>query len=131
MRISVLGLGYVGAVSAVCLAAEGHDVVGVDTNPVKVTMLANGESPVIEAGVAQLACEAVAAGRLSATFDLQRAVAETELAFVCVGTPSRHNGSLDLSYLERVCQDLGSALRTKEGFFVVVVRRWASTSAYA
>ena len=122
MRISVLGLGYVGAVSAVCLAAEGHDVVGVDTNPVKVTMLANGESPVIEAGVAKLAREAVAAGRLAATFDLPRAVAETELAFVCVGTPSRHNGSLDLSYLERVCQDLGSALRTKEGFFVVVVR---------
>ena len=122
MRISVLGLGYVGAVSAVCLAAEGHDVVGVDTNPVKVAMLANGESPVIEAGVAKLAREAVAAGRLSATFDLQRAVAETQLAFVCVGTPSRHNGSLDLSYLKRVCQDLGSALRTKEGFFVVVVR---------
>jgi GDP-mannose 6-dehydrogenase len=122
MRISVLGLGYVGAVTAVCLAAEGHHVVGVDTNQVKVDMLANGESPVIEEGVAELAREAVDAGLLSATVDLQRAVAETEIGFVCVGTPSRHNGSLDLSYLERVCQHLGSALRTKEGFFVVVVR---------
>ena len=122
MRISVFGLGYVGAVSAVCLAAEGHQVVGVDTNELKVGMLAEGRSPVIEEGVADLARDAVQAGRLSATVDLSRAVNETDLGFVCVGTPSRHNGSLDLSYLERVCQDLGDALRTKVGFFVVVVR---------
>ena len=122
MRISVFGLGYVGAVSAVCLATEGHEVIGVDTNQVKVAILANGGSPVIEDGVAKLAREAVDAGRLSATVDLRRAVASTEIGFVCVGTPSRHNGSLDLRFLERVCQDLGIALRTKEGFFVVVVR---------
>jgi GDP-mannose 6-dehydrogenase len=122
MRISVLGLGYVGAVSAVCLAAEGHAVVGVDTNPVKVAMLADGQSPVIEAGVARLAQEAVDAGLLTATMNTPQAVAGTDLALVCVGTPSRPNGSLDLSYLERVCQDLGEALRTKQGYFVVVVR---------
>jgi len=122
MRISVLGLGYVGAVSAVCLAAEGHAVVGVDTNPVKVAMLADGRSPVIEAGVARLAQEAVDAGLLTATMNTPQAVAGPDLALVCVGTPSRPNGSLDLSYLERVCQDLGEALRTKQGYFVVVVR---------
>ena len=85
-------------------------------------MLAQGRSPVIEEGVADLARDAVQAGRLTATADLSQAVDETDVGFVCVGTPSRHNGSLDLSYLERVCQDLGAALRTKEGFFVVVVR---------
>ncbi len=104
MKISVFGLGYVGAVSAVCLAADGHAVVGVDTNPVKVDLLNQGRSPVIEAGLGELIREGVRAGRLRATTDCDEAVASTDLAFVCVGTPSQGNGSLDLGYLRRVCR---------------------------
>jgi GDP-mannose 6-dehydrogenase len=122
MRISVFGLGYVGAVSAACLAADGHTVVGVDTNQVKVDLLNQGRSPVVEAGLGELVAEAVAAGRLRATTDCVEAVGSTDLGFVCVGTPSNANGSLDLTYLRRVAEDIGRALRVHQTPFVVVVR---------
>jgi GDP-mannose 6-dehydrogenase len=122
MRISVFGLGYVGAVSAACLAADGHTVVGVDTNQVKVDLLNQGRSPVVEAGLGELVAEGVAAGRLRATTDCVEAVGETDLGFICVGTPSRANGSLDLTYLRRVAEDIGKALRVHQTPFVVVVR---------
>ena len=122
MRISVFGLGYVGAVSAACLAAEGHTVVGVDTNPVKVDLLNQGRAPVVEAGLAELIADCVRDGRLRATTDCDEAVVGTDLGFVCVGTPSNSNGSLDLTYLRRVAEDIGQALRRHQTPFVVVVR---------
>ncbi|HEV8652596.1 MAG TPA: UDP-glucose/GDP-mannose dehydrogenase family protein [Actinomycetes bacterium] len=122
MRISVFGLGYVGAVSAACLAGDGHDVTGVDPQPVKVGLLNRGQSPVIEEGLTELVGAGVAAGRLRATVACPEAVRDTELGFVCVGTPSQANGSLDLTHLRRVGQDIGAALRERDGFFVVVLR---------
>ena len=122
MRISVFGLGYVGAVSAACLAADGHLVVGVDTNPVKTDLLNQGHPPVIEAGLGELIEEGVRAGRLRATTDCDAAVSDTDLAFVCVGTPSKGNGSLDLTYLRRVAGDIGQAIQRQRSPIVVVVR---------
>ena len=122
MKISVFGLGYVGAVSAACLAADGHTVVGVDNNPVKVDLLNQGRAPVVEAGLGDLIREGVTAGRLQATTDCDEAVASTDLAFVCVGTPSKGNGSLDLGYLRRVADDIGQAIRRQGSPVVVVVR---------
>lgn len=122
MRISVFGLGYVGAVSAACLAADGHMVVGVDNDPVKVDLLNQGRSPVIEAGLEELISEGVGTGRLRATTDCDEAVAGADLAFVCVGTPSKGNGSLDLRYLRRVADDIGQAIRRQGSPVVVVVR---------
>jgi GDP-mannose 6-dehydrogenase len=122
MRISVFGLGYVGAVSAACLATDGHTVIGVDNNPVKVDLLNQGRAPVIEAGLGELIEEGVGAGRLRATTDCDEAVAGTDLAFVCVGTPSKGNGSLDLTYLRRVADEIGRAIRRQRSPIVVVVR---------
>ncbi len=122
MRISVYGLGYVGAVSAACLAAEGHTVVGVDTNPVKVDLLNQGHSPVVEAGLGELIEEGVRAGRLRATTDCGAAVAGTDIGLLCVGTPSKGNGSLDLTNLRRVAADIGQAIRRCRSPITVVVR---------
>jgi GDP-mannose 6-dehydrogenase len=122
MKISVFGLGYVGAVSAACLAADGHTVVGVDNNPVKADLLNQGRSPVIEEGLGELIQEGVRAGRLRATTDCDEAVASTDLAFICVGTPSKGNGSLDLGYLRRVADDIGQAIRRQGSPIVVVIR---------
>ena len=122
MRISVYGLGYVGAVSAACLAADGHTVVGVDTNPVKVDLLNQGHAPVVEAGLGELIDEGVRAGRLRATTDCDAAVAGTDVGLVCVGTPSRGNGSLDLTSLRRVAGDIGQAIRRRRSPITVVVR---------
>jgi GDP-mannose 6-dehydrogenase len=122
MRISVFGLGYVGAVSAACLTADGHTVVGVDTNPVKADLVNQGRSPVIEEGLGELIAEGARAGRLRATTDCEEAVAGADLGFVCVGTPSNGNGSLDLTYLRRVAGDIGRAVRRRRSPMVVVVR---------
>lgn len=122
MRISIFGLGYVGAVTAACLSGEGHDVTGVDTNPVKVELVNAGSSPVIEDGVGDLVATAVAEDRLRATTSCAEAVERSDLAFVCVGTPSQANGSLDLTHLRRVCTEVGDALRDRDRWFVVVLR---------
>ena len=122
MKISVFGLGYVGCVSAACFAREGHEVTGVDVSPVKVRIVNEGRSPIVEEGVGELIAEMVSAGSLRATTDAAAAVAETELSLVCVGTPSRPNGSLDLTYVERVCQQIGAALASKTARHTVVVR---------
>ena len=122
MNVSVFGLGYVGSVSAASFAADGHSVVGVDVNPDKVASLNNGRSPIVEKGLDELIRDSVANGSLRATTDTGEAVNATELSLICVGTPSRRNGSLDLSYLERVCEQIGEALRHKDGYHVVVVR---------
>jgi GDP-mannose 6-dehydrogenase len=122
VKISVFGLGYVGVVCAACLADEGHTLVGVEPNTLKVDLVNAGHSPVIEEGVDELVATAVRSGALRATTDCAEAVATTDLALICVGTPSRPNGSLDLAYLARVSEQIGSALQGRDGFFVVVVR---------
>ena len=122
MNISVFGLGYVGSVTGAALAEDGHHVVGVDVNPQKVACLQAGRSPIVEPGLDELIGRNVAAGRLSATVDPAVAVAATELSLVSVSTPSRRNGSLDLTYLTRVCEQIGEALAHKDDYLVVVVR---------
>ena len=120
--VSVFGLGYVGAVTAACLAHKGHQVVGVDTNPLKVEMLESGRSPVLEPGLDQLVADAHRAGRLRATTDARAAVHQSEVSFLCVGTPSLRNGRLDLSSVERGCRQVGEALRSKQIFHGIVLR---------
>ncbi len=122
MNVSVFGLGYVGSVSAACLAADGHRVIGVDVNPVKVENINDGRSPIVEKDLPELINAGVAGGGLRATTSTAEAVAATDLSVVCVGTPSRRNGSLDLSALERVCEQIGEALAAKTTYHVVVVR---------
>lgn len=121
-HISVFGLGYVGVVSAACLARDGHTVVGIDPNDTKVALINDGNTPVIEAEVDVLIRDAVAAGRLTAGSDAQAAIASTEISLICVGTPSQPNGSLDVRYVEAVCREIGQALRVKDDYHVVVMR---------
>jgi GDP-mannose 6-dehydrogenase len=122
MRVSVFGLGYVGSVSAASFAADGHHVVGVDVNAEKVAAINAGKSPIVEPGLGDLLAQNVAAGRLRATMDTADAVRDTEVSLLCVGTPSRRNGSLDFSHLERVSEQIGAAIRDKAEYHVVVVR---------
>jgi GDP-mannose 6-dehydrogenase len=122
MNISVFGLGYVGSVTGAALAEDGHTVIGVDVNPDKVASLNAGRSPIVEPGLPELIAKNVAEGRLSATTDPAAAIAGTELSLISVSTPSRKNGSLDLTYLTRVCEQIGEALRDKDGYHIVVVR---------
>jgi GDP-mannose 6-dehydrogenase len=122
MNVSIFGLGYVGAVSAACLADRGHTVIGVDPNPDKVAMINAGRPPVLEAELAELTRRAVTQHRLSATTDPQVAVHASEITFICVATPSQTNGNLDFRFLEKVCTEIGAALASKSGFHVVVVR---------
>jgi GDP-mannose 6-dehydrogenase len=122
MKVSVFGLGYVGSVSAASFAADGHEVVGVDVNADKVAAVNAGRSPIVEPGLEEQLAEAVSAGRLRATTDTADAIAATEVSLLCVGTPSRKNGSLDLTYLERVASQIGEAIANKSDYHVVVVR---------
>lgn len=122
MKLSIFGLGYVGSVSAACFAKEGHTVIGVDVNPNKVEMINAGESPIVEAGIGPLSKEVVKAKRLRATTDSTAAVRDSEVSLVCVGTPSNSNGSLDLRYVTRVCEEIGAALKDKNAHHTVVIR---------
>ena len=122
MKVSVFGLGYVGCVSATALAADGHEVIGVDVNADKVDKINRRISPIVEPGVPELLDATVSDGRLRATTDTAAAICESEVSLLCVGTPSRKNGSLDVTYLTRVCEQIGAALRQKPGYHVIVVR---------
>jgi len=122
MRISVMGLGYVGAVSAGCLAREGHEVIGVDPEPAKVDLINAGKTPIIEKDIGSIIEQQVKMGRLSATTDVAAAVAQSELFLICVGTPSRPNGDIELKFVRRVCEQIGAALRDHHGAPAVVVR---------
>jgi GDP-mannose 6-dehydrogenase len=122
MKIAVFGLGYVGVVSAACLVRDGHDVLGVDPNAVKVGFLRQGKSPIVEPGLDELIAAAAAAGRLEAGSDPAAAVAQCEVLMVCVGTPGQANGSLDLSYVRRVAQQIGEQLAVAAAYKVVVIR---------
>ena len=122
MRISVLGLGYVGTVTAGCLAQQGHDVIGVDPEPRKVDLINSGRSPIIEKDIGKIIEHQVAAGRLAASIEAIDAVQRTDLVMVCVGTPSRGNGDIDLKYIRRVAEQIGEALRCHHGAPAVVFR---------
>ena len=122
MNISIFGLGYVGTVVAGCFAKAGHRVIGVDTEEAKVALINSGRSPIIEAEIEGLLAAGVAAGTVRATTDVAEAVAATELSLLCVGTPSQQSGELDLTFIRRVCEDIGAVLREKSARHVVVVR---------
>lgn len=122
LRISVFGLGYVGAVSAGCLAHDGHEVVGVDPLTTKVDLINRGQSPIVEKDIGEIIAATAQAGRLRATVDPCEAIRETELSFVCVGTPSQANGNLDLRFIRRICEQIGEALKTKNRRHTVVIR---------
>ena len=122
MNVAVFGLGYVGTVTAASLAADGHTVVGVDVNADKVDNVNKRISPIVEPGLTELLATTVSDGRLRATTDTADAVRASDVSLLCVGTPSRKNGSLDLVYLTRVCEQIGAELRNKPAYHVVVVR---------
>jgi GDP-mannose 6-dehydrogenase len=122
MRIAIVGLGYVGSVCAACLAETGHEVVGVDTNPFKVDSIQRGQSPIVEEGLAEMLARGRGAGRLSATQDTREAVRGADLVLVCVSTPSREDGSLNLDHVKRATAEVGRAL-PGSGRFTVVVQR--------
>jgi GDP-mannose 6-dehydrogenase len=120
--VSLFGLGYVGCVSAACLASRGHRVVGVDVNPDKVESLRQGRSPVVEEEIGELTAAVVAAGSLVVMADARAAVLDTDVSLVCVGTPSTSGGGLSTRYLEEVTAEIGAALGEKDGWHVVVFR---------
>jgi len=122
VKISIFGMGYVGTVSAGCLAQIGHEVIGVDPVRAKVDLINAGQSPIIEAEIGEIIAEAVKTGRLRATDNQDEAINQTELSFVCVGTPSQANGNLDLTYIRRVCDLIGRALKNKRARHTVVIR---------
>jgi GDP-mannose 6-dehydrogenase len=120
--ISVFGLGYVGTVTAACLAHKGHNVIGVDLSTTKVAAMDAGRSPIVEPRVTDLIGDAHKAGRLRATCNSEEAVLNSDISFLCVGTPSLRNGKLDLGHIQPVCEDIGNVLKTKNSFHLVVVR---------
>ena len=122
MKISIFGLGYVGAVSLACLSRDGHDVVGVDIDRAKLDLIAAGKTPVVEEGMVDLMARVAAAGRVVVTTDAQQAVRDTDISLVCVGTPSAANGSQDQSAVLRLAADIGKAIGEKQAPHVVVFR---------
>jgi GDP-mannose 6-dehydrogenase len=122
VKISVLGLGYVGCVSAACFAELGHQVIGVDVNEVKVNSIKSGQCPIVEPGIDEMISRYAKAGSLTATSDAIQAVHSSDISLVCVGTPGQSNGSLDLSYIRGSCKQIGEALKTKQAFHVIVMR---------
>lgn len=122
MKISIFGLGYVGTVSAGCLAASGHEVIGVDPVQAKVDLINSGRSPIIEERINELIGEMVAGGRIRATTDPFESIQDSDISFVCVGTPSQPNGNLDLRFIRRICEQIGSALHEKVARHAVVIR---------
>jgi GDP-mannose 6-dehydrogenase len=122
LSVSVFGLGYVGCVSAACLAKEGHTVIGVDVSASKVDLINAGRSTIIEDGIRELVADMHASGRLKATMDVAAAVEASDISIICVGTPSRPNGSIDLTYITRVAEQIGEAIARKATRHTVVVR---------
>ncbi len=122
MRISVFGLGYVGAVAGACIADSGHEVIAIDTDPVKVKCIQEGRSPIVEPGLPELIKKNVEAGRLKATLSCEEAVMGSDMSLICVGTPSNTDGSLKLDYVEAVCREIGEVLKKKKDFHMVILR---------
>jgi len=120
MKVSVMGTGYVGLVSGVCLAEKGHEVVCVDIDETKIEKINNGIPPIYEAGLEDL-LKKNAGTRLNATADLRASVIESDLSLIAVGTP--FDGELiDLTYIKTVSRQIGEALREKDGYHVVIVK---------
>ena len=122
MKISIFGLGYVGAVSCACFAKSGHDVIGVDISQLKVDLINKGLSPIVEKDLDAYIKEGVEAKRIIATNDIDYAIANSEISIVCVGTPSQLNGNIDLTYIFKVCEEIGLAIKDKSEFHTVVIR---------
>lgn len=122
MRISIFGLGYVGAVCSAALSSRGHTLIGVDVSEHKVRLINEGLTPIVEPGLGELIEQGAKTGRLRATQDFQQAVLDSEVSMICVGTPSKSNGDLDLTYIEHVCRQIGFALREKSDRHTIVVR---------
>ena len=122
MKISIFGLGYVGAVSLACLSRDGHEVIGVDIDPNKLALILAGKTPVVEEGMVDLMAQVVLSGRVTVTTDAQMAVQDSDISLVCVGTPSAHNGSQDQSAMLGLAEEIGLAIGLKEAPHVVVFR---------
>jgi GDP-mannose 6-dehydrogenase len=122
MKISVLGLGYVGCTEAACLAKMGNEIRGVDINPEKVKLLNSGKSPITEKDLIELIEEQVANGRIKAFGNVREAMLETNISLVCVGTPSHENGKPDLDHVTNVLREVGTVIRQKDEFHIVVIR---------
>lgn len=122
MKISIFGLGYVGAVSLACLARDGHEVIGVDIDQTKLDLIRDGKTPVVEEGMVDLMKSVVASGRVSVTTDAVHAVLNSDISLVCVGTPSAANGSQDQGAVLRLADSMGQAIREKSTPHVVVFR---------
>lgn len=122
MNISVFGLGYVGAVSCACFAKLGHRITGVDVNEQKVQLILNGKSPIVEKDLDEYVAEGIENGTITATTDVATAVRDTDISIVCVGTPSQLNGNIDLTYIYKVCSEIGAALQEKDSFHTIVIR---------
>ena len=122
ISISVFGLGYVGAVTAACLADRGFRVVGVDVNPAKVDMINRGQTPIVEEKIGDVVKKTVESGRLTASDDVAQAITETNASLICVGTPSRSNGDLELTYVKRVAEQIGDALSKKDDYHTIILR---------
>ncbi len=122
MKISVFGLGYVGCVSLGCLATMGHEVIGVDINELKVDLVNRGMPTIVEKDIDSIIKKAFEEGKVSATTSAEKAILETELSIICVGTPSSPHGHLNLNYIYKTAEQIGEALKNKEGFHVIVIR---------
>ncbi|MCQ1549913.1 MAG: nucleotide sugar dehydrogenase [Candidatus Accumulibacter phosphatis] len=122
MKISIFGLGYVGAVSLACLTRDGHEVIGVDIDATKLELIMAGKTPVVEEGMVDLMALAVASGRVTVTTDAQQAVLDSEVSLVCVGTPSAPNGSQDQGAILRLAAEMGCAIAGKREPHIVVFR---------
>jgi GDP-mannose 6-dehydrogenase len=122
MKVSIFGMGYVGAVSAACFSRDGIRVIGVDVNSDKVELINRGISPIVEAGLPGLLMEGVSNNLIKATIDVVDAVKQTDVSIVSVGTPSRSDGALDLKYVFRVCEQIGNAILRKGSPHTVIIR---------
>ena len=122
MRISIFGLGYVGAVSLACLARDGHHVIGVDIDSLKLSLIGKGKSPIVEEGLAEIMANGITNGRIQVSSDVDAAIMQSELSFLCVGTPSLPNGEQDQSAMLRLAEQLGRALRQKHEYHLLVFR---------
>lgn len=125
MKIAVFGLGYVGIISAACLAEQGYKVIGVEINDIKISEVNNGRSPIVEPYINEIVSKVVKSGNLEATDDFEYAVKNTNIALICVGTPSSETGEVDLSYIFKTAQQIGDSLRKKENFereYLILIR---------
>lgn len=121
-KISIFGLGYVGAVSLACLARDGHEITGVDIDPGKLQLLRNGQAPIVETGIQELTRAVMRSGRVNITDSVRDAILATDLSFVCVGTPPQANGNQDLSAITRIAEQIGAVLPQKAARHVIVIR---------